>query len=426
MRKMNFIAVIASAIFLFSSTTAISGPYNIPAARSQFTPHLAQPVLKLRPTINYSTGHVKTKKKAARKRTRRTHTSVPKVILKPAAQKRFRSGVQVHRHVAIPAVGDRAGGTGNGGFAPRTGLATENVQANQAKEIGEAGARMKQIRELQRIRDLGSPIDQARRGANGNGRQDCSRSPNRAACLRNNMNAGQKPNLPNGDNQRSMQACLQAGGSVVSCRRGNKGGTPGHLSAGPGSAPGAQHIPGRGQAQSGSVTTEERPDRYGVVTQITTVHTDDQGRVTGTDETVRLRVRRNEYVEHHYHTDAHGHETIQPDTIYHVIPRRHRHRGHSNQPAPEGSNGRADNCNWNPALGKCMKPRLSGIGMTSQPGPDGQNPGVSPGSATPHIGSDAVTNPGDGSWEARGFGSGSHGKRLDMKEEGTKVGGTPK
>jgi len=97
------------------------------------------------------------------------------------------------------------------------------------------------------------------------------------------------------------------------------------------------------------------------------------------------------------------------------------------QAAPDSaSGGPADNCNWNPALGKCMQPRSSGKDMASQPGPNGQNPGVSPGSLTPHIGSDAATNPGDGSWEARGFGSGSHGKRLDMKEEGTKVGGTPK
>jgi len=215
MGKMNFISAIASAMLLFSSATVIAGsPYNlaIPTPGSQFKPHLAQPVLKLRPTINHSTGHVKTKKKAVRKRTRRTHTSVPKVILKPAAQKRFRSGVQVHRHVAAPAGGDRAGGIGNGGFAPRTGLPTENVQANQVKGIGEAGARMKQVREMQRMHGLGSPIDQARQGNNRGGQQDCLHSADPAECLHNNTNVGQKPNLPNGDARRAMQACLQAGG----------------------------------------------------------------------------------------------------------------------------------------------------------------------------------------------------------------------
>ncbi len=67
MWKMNFISAIASAMFLFSSATAIAGsPYNltIPAtglkftprvvrpARPQFNPQLAQPAPETRPVIS--------------------------------------------------------------------------------------------------------------------------------------------------------------------------------------------------------------------------------------------------------------------------------------------------------------------------------------------------------------------------------------
>jgi len=306
-------------------------------------------------------------------------------------------------------------------------LPSINIPANQAaakaKGIGEAEARMKQLRELERIRKLGSLQDLPRVGGNVGRPQDCPPGSNPVACVQNGIKVGQKPNLANGDKQRAMQACLQAGGSVASCQQ--KGGQSdfGGLTAGPGRAPGAKYIPGRGQAQQNPVTDQE-VDIHGVVVHSTTIYHDAQGRVSGKDEIVRTRVGDNTYAEDRYHTDANGHETSEPRRMYHVVPHSRRSGGViSNQAAPDSaSGGRPDDCNWSPTYKKCMNKRSSGLGIVSQPGADGENPGAIPGSATPRLGSDAVTNSGDGAWGVNRSGGG-HGQPLDMKEGGTKVPG---
>jgi len=253
-------------------------------------------------------------------------------------------------------------------------------------------------------------------------------SANPAECLHNNMNAnaGQRPNLPNGDNQRSMQACLQAGGNVASCmHRGGGQSGPRMLGAGPPGDPRDQIKDPRGVASLD--TTDMELDIHGVVVSQVTTHHDAQGRRTGQDTVTRIRMGRNEYAEFRHHTDTHGHDTPKPTRIVTYDP----DSDPTSQAAPEGSNaGEGNGCPGNRRdllTGKCIFARPTGKGMTSQPGPDGENPGASPGSGTPHIGSEAVTNPGDGSWEVRGSGSGHHGTPLDMTEGGTKVpgGGDP-
>jgi len=324
-----------------------------------------------------------------------------------------------------------------------------NRAAGRAKGISDAETRARQARELQRMHDLGSAIDQAGGRQHGGGQQDCRHSPNRAECLRNNMHAGGNSKVPDGNAQRSVGRCLQRGGSLASCRQENKGATPGHLSTGPGSPSSAQHIPGRGQAQqdgedSGSsphggqtgTGTQEQRNTDGTVTRIRTRQYRDGTRIV---DTVTKDTHGNEVATSHEERDANGRiihnsdsstfdagngetrtfvhydENVQSASHMHAVIPGHRH---NDQPAPEGSSAPSDNCNWNPALGKCVNTRSSGKGMTSQPGPDGQDPGASPASAAPHIGSDAATNSGDGAWEARGFGSGYHGKPLDMKDPG--------
>jgi len=130
-----------------------------------------------------------------------------------------------------------------------------------------------------------------------------------------------------------------------------------------------------------------------------------------------------ETTSHRVVEDSHGRTVEETHTV------RHQHDDPENsQGVPEGSNGPAnDNCDWNPALGKCMKSQPDPKGMTSQPGPDGETPGNSPGGAAPHIGSEAVTNGGGGDWNTsgrRGFGFGNGSKPLDMKDFGGIPGGT--
>jgi len=365
--------------------------------------------------------------------------------------------------VASQAKGSRSG-LGNqavSGSVPQLGNSATSQAANRARGIGEAEARAKQARELQRMHDLGSPTDKVHGGPGASGTQDCSHSPNPAQCLRNNMYVGDSNNLPNGNSTRTFQACLQAGGNPDSCRQSGKGGTPGHLSAGPGSSPGAQYIPGRGQAQQdggnshgrfqgwnvrgntpnrdGSTTdmrggtyqdgtrVEETitTNRHGDVVSRTRTVTDINGRVIDRSEDESFNWNDGSSTTFHHENEGTNRKHHSVMTIGPVAPVTH---GSSNQPAPEGGSRPADNCNWNPAMKKCVKPRHTGKGMTSQPGPNGQNPGAKPArtSIAPNIGVAGAINCGDAGSEAcnrAGSGLSSGGRRLDHKDPGPAFGG---
>ncbi len=347
-------------------------------------------------------------------------------------------------------------------------LAPANQAAGQARTIGEASGRMKQVREMQRLRDSGSPTDQARPGRSGNERQDCSRSANRAACLRNSMNAGNTNSLPNGDTQRSMQACLQAGGNPATCGQGRSKGRPAG-SATIGNGPGnpadvVNNRSGRGQAEQdgGSSNTHwgqwqsDTDDETGESIKYRTSQNDDgttttesYSRNSRTGESGYESVTRDrdgEVLDDYYSsTDRNGVTRDRSTATFNagngwtatqssgtgrrgstivIGPTPVTPGNPDNQPSPEGSNGPADNCNWNPALGRCMKPHADTKGMTSRPGPNGENPGIQTGGFAPHIGSAAVTNCGDASSDAcnrGGFGLSSGGTPLDMKDPGQGV-----
>ena len=333
--------------------------------------------------------------------------------------------------------------------SPVAGINVIPAAGKHAKAIGENAARLKQIQQIQNMQNLGSPLDQAKQGVNGAGDQDCPRSSNPAACLRNNMNSTNRPDQP-GNNRRSIQTCLQAGGNPADCmNRGNKGGFAGagRIGSGPGSPADGLKIPGQGQARQdggdshGSVqweppTATRHPNGDTKTTRMgyyedgayveTTRTTDRNGNEVSTTRTLRDH---NGIIIDHSETETfnfgHGESTTNVHENEGTDRERHwtTHTPPENsQPTPEGSNGLADNCDWNPAFGRCMKSKPDPKGMTSQPGADGESPGGQPpASATPHIGSDAVTNTGGGDWstrERRGFGLNNGGKPLDMKDPG--------
>jgi hypothetical protein len=336
--------------------------------------------------------------------------------------------------------------------------------AKRAKAIGEAGARMKQAMELQRMQGLGSPVDQAM-GKGAGGRQDCSRSANRAKCLRDNMNADKTPAGPSGG---GMSDCLLAGGNLSSCvsrGRGSSGSGAGRVSNGPGSAADGANIPGRGQAQSGgnkgdgshwgqwranpnaesggdrsmyrqsqnddgtesfeSVTTNSRTGRTtreiftfkgGEGTSQTTI-TDRDGNVSSV--TTQRSLSDGSISSESKYYDANGRPVRTTTT---VIP-----PDSGEQSAPDSASGDApDNCNWNPALGKCMTSTPDPKDNTSQPGPDGESTGGILGRNAPKTDVGAAINCGDSSTEACnqvGNGLNNGAKRLDMKDDNGPVPG---
>ena len=335
-----------------------------------------------------------------------------------------------------------------------------SAAATHAKQVGENAARSKQIRQMQQARDLGSTEDQARRGPTG--RQDCSHSPNPAACLQANLHS---PNSPNqsGTDRRSLQACLM-GSHPESCFNSGSQSSSGRVSRGPGDPRDRIKDPrGVSSVKVGSydsgpvkdwspwVTTHRHGDtirsRDGKdgqgnnVREVIIIDTINNESTHSVSVSSRDRSHTEIYSEIRDANDRVVNQSHDVNNIYrppqdshnHVVPGILYPDGweEGSQSAPEGSNGPAnDNCDWNPALGKCMKAKSDPQGMTSQPGPDGENPGSQPGSATPHIGSDAVTNGGGGDWNTsgrRGFGLGTRNKPLDMKDPGSPPGaGTPK
>lgn len=500
-------SMMAGAILLCSSVIAMAGPpYNLTgsAPGAQFTPHVAQPSLKQKPVISRSLGHAKAKKKIAKKKARpalqprhpASHAApVPPVSgaqanvglsrpvtgpggrsllppnpnhshstdtsrLKDARSSNHTAGAKIgQRHLASPGVRLLPGNTAT------------NAAAGRARAIGEAGNRMQQIREMQRLRKMGSPMDQALGGGNANAQQDCAHSPNPAACLQHNMqHPGSGTSLPNGDDRRSMRACLQAGGNLATCRQGGGKKVPGTtFTAGSSGDPRAALKDPRGVASTeggehsescddnscrsedvhhnpdGGTTTDRTTwtslhggrgtrtkttrDRHGVVI----FHRVERNRHPGPradtiDGVSRTRIGPKTYEEQRFHTDAHGHTTYGPRRIVH--PRSHP----TSQAAPEGGQEKPVNC-WDlpkgsGAYNQCMvdirRPR--GKTLVVQPGPNGENPGTKPAgtSIAPDIGIAGAINCGDAGSEACNRGSSglsSGGRRLDHKDRG--LGGVP-
>jgi len=323
-------------------------------------------------------------------------------------------------------------------------LPQSSAAANNARRIGEDAARTKQIQQIQKMRELGSPMDQARRGPAGpTGGQDCQHSSDPAGCLQSNLHSPSQTRTP-GSNRDSIQECLQSRGNPADCMGdGNREGT-GHLSTGPAGDPrGRLKDPRSLSSTQFSEPSSEQPGKrveWGAYQE-----TESQDGITGKYRQgvdASGNVHMESFLYNHEtgsrihttsvwdkETDAATFHTVERDASGHVVAD-HTDRVHpqNEQGAPDGSNSLAnDNCDWNPALGKCMKSRPDPKGMTSQPGPDGENPGSDPGSATPHIGSEAVTNGGGGDWntsDRRGFGLGNSNKPLDMKDPGSIPGGT--
>ncbi len=382
-----------------------------------------------------------------------THITKPAIAVAPAIRATRPSPHRPGPRLQVP------------GFSnPVSGAGGEAV--NKARAI-EGGTRMRELRELKHMRDLGSPIEQRLgRGRNVKGRQDCSLSSNRAECLRNNMShPGQNPGLPNGVNRRRMQDCLNKGGSPASCMQSGRGSaSAGRIGAGPGSPADGANIPGRGQAEQDGGTSHGRfqgwnvrgghpnrdgsttnmrsgtyqdgtvvketvtVDREGNVVSRTHIEKAQNGRVLNSSEYNTFNWRDGSTTTHHHENESRSDES---HSVMTLGPIRVTPGSPDNQPAPEGSNGPAnDNCDYVPGQG-CRKKQADTRGMTSQPGPNGQNSGTQTGGFAPHIGSAAATDCGDASSDAcnrGGFGFRSGGTPLDMKDPGHGVpaGATPK
>jgi len=316
-------------------------------------------------------------------------------------------------------------------------LPQSSAAAANAKRVGEDAERTKQIQQMQKMRDLGSPMDQARRGPAG--RQDCQHSSDPAACLQSNLHSPNQQGQP-GSGRGSIQecimgpnpsACFNSGGQNSQGRAGRGPGDPRDQIKDPRSVSSVQV----GSYDTGPVKDWSRWD-IGHWTHGETYRTrsGQNGNGDFVQEEIIINPNRNE-VTHEVRVEKNGETTVHrvvedsyDRTVEETHTVRHQHDDPENsQGTPDGSNSQAnDNCDWNPALGKCMKPRADAKGNTSQPGADGSNPG----SATPHIGSEAVTNGGGGDWnttDGRAFGLGNGSKPLDMKDPGGLPGGvTPK
>ncbi len=307
--------------------------------------------------------------------------------------------------------------------------------AVRAKKIGEASGRMKQVKELQRLRDLGSPAAQAMGRETGE-RQDCSQSADRANCLRDNLNAGKASPEASGG---SIRDCIM-GPNPQNCFDGGNNNETGRASAGP-SDPRDQIEDPRSVSsfRVGSYDT----GRLSVRSSWTTSFRDGSA--------VRRRQGQNEQGERVEETmifnddGTSGHSA----TVYHQDGTRTDHivtydefgdkdsethsesRGRgspSGQAAPDSaSSGPADDCNWNPALGKCMTATPDPKGMTSQPGAGGQYKGIL-GRNVPKTDIGAAINCGDANNEAcnrAGSGLNNGAKPLEHKDPGPAPGDKP-
>ena len=314
---------------------------------------------------------------------------------------------------------------------------TLGTVANRAKEIGIAGNRMKQLKELQRMQQSGSPNDLGRLGGTARGRQDCSHSANRAQCMRDNLSTGTNSNAwqSGSPNVQGLADCMNGGGNMRNCVAGNRGN--GHDFSGTGTGTSGPRdpnddviIPGKGQAEGdGQWSTSEdgntrtRSHRYsdgsyGYESETRnasndnvryhSVTKDSQGNIINEISEIRDRdgnVQRNTDSTSFYddkgrvatftHTNDRngnphddGHLIIGPITTRPLNP--------SEQTAPDSaSGGRPDNCNWNPALARCTAPVGDPEGQTTQPGPDGEYSGIGDTITAPSVDIGAVLNCGD-------------------------------
>ncbi|PHS27745.1 MAG: hypothetical protein COA85_04610 [Robiginitomaculum sp.] len=317
--------------------------------------------------------------------------------------------------------------------------------ASRAKTIGETSNRMKQAKELQRLHDLGTPMGQAMGGGAAAGRQDCSRSSDRAKCLHDNMNAGKSPAGPSGG---GMRECIM-GANPQNCFNSGGGKRTGTLSAGPGDPRDQIKDPRSVAADEGdgSITVGEYHSAA-ISAQggwQTSIHdgqvvrrrylADDNG-----DEIIEtITYNEDNYSTHAanvYHRD--GSEDIYvvelnsldgEESSTHTHMRARGGAGASGQTAPDtASGGAADHCNRDMVTGRCKNPRPNPKGMTSQPGPDGENPGGILGRNTPKTDVGAAINCGDASSEAcnrAGAGLSNRAKPLDHKDPGPVPGGSP-
>ncbi len=360
---------------------------------------------------------------------------------------RCNQGVSAPKNIKIntsaPALNTRIDGTGT----------TVGEGAKRAKAIGEASDRMKQAKELQRLRDMGTPMGQAMGGGAAAGRQDCSRSSDRAKCLRDNLNVGKASAASGG----GMRECIM-GANPQNCFNRGKAKRPGTLNAGPGDPRDQVKDPRDisavrvGSYDTGFVIwsrweTTQLPN--GTVRRSRSGHDTDgnqfdesifiyddgysahvvretSGSGGNLSKTVTHTEIRNEYdvVEEETESTTYRQRRNNGDT-----PPDSDNPGGSGQAAPDSaSSGPADNCNWNPALGRCMKPAPDPRGNTSQPGPDGQNTGGILGRNTPQTDVGAAINCGDASSEAcnrAGTGLSNRAKPLDHKDPGPIPGSAP-
>ncbi len=338
--------------------------------------------------------------------------------------------------------------------APMAGSQSAS-SANRARQIGEASGRMKQARELQRLHDLGSPVDQAM-GHGASGQQDCRNAADRANCLRGNLGAGKAPAAAAGHSMRDCimgpnpQNCFNSGGST----------RPGHLSSGPAGDPRGQVKDPRGVSAvrvgrydtgpvddwsgwvtshptNGTVTrSRQGHDRQGnLVEEFVFLYDDGQSahviRVTETDaEHDRYKVStftemRDEYDEIMETRESTAFRTRARVT---VTDPDDEGAGQTGQAAPDSaSSGPADTCNWNPALGKCTAPAPDPRGNTSQPGPGHTDTGIL-GRNAPKTDLGAAINCGDASKEAcnrAGAGLSNAARPLEHKDPGPALGSPP-
>jgi hypothetical protein len=306
--------------------------------------------------------------------------------------------------------------------------------ANRAKEIGIAGNRMKQLKELQRMQQSGSPNDPGRFGGTTRGRQDCARSANRAQCMRDNLSTGTNSNAgqPGSPSGQGLADCMNGGGNMRDCVVGNRGKGQGFAGTGTGtSGPGNPNdgviIPGKGQAEGDAtghnwgpwVFTYGQDNESGTrssmnddSTQSGERHFRDNITHAITSE-IWTKTREGLKTTTTTITDSEGtltfSETVTryPDgltsTSLNPLPSTGTPAGPDTgeQTAPDSaSGGRPDNCNWNPALARCTAPEGDPEGQTTQPGPDGEYSGIGDAITAPGVDIGAVINCGDTNTDA--------------------------
>ncbi|HEC12980.1 MAG TPA: hypothetical protein ENI80_06965 [Acidiferrobacteraceae bacterium] len=332
---------------------------------------------------------------------------------------------------------------------------------------GVAAQRLQQVKQLQQLQQATQPGTSLNQGPGGRQGQNCGiGSLNPAGCL-----GGAGGNRPETKPQ-SMHDCL-SGGNSADCmvRSPGDSGPAGKARVGSGRPADGIHIPGRGQAQQDGPTAvggwgdthfysyagghgnyRDRTNSDGTRDRETRDFSDNGDRTVGwvtTDRNGALinrdstTIDRDGTIVDEQHGDTidvgdgwtatRTSGTDRPSTITRIGPIAPVTPAQpDNQPTPEGSNGPAnDGCDFVPGQG-CRKKRADTRGMTSRPGPNGENPGAEPvrTSIAPNVGIAGAIDCGDASSDAcnrGGSGLSSGGHPLDMKDPGpgAPAGGAP-